>query len=90
MVKQQFQQITQQLLVMFTLLAQLSFINYLVLQAKFVIRVQKQQLGQLVQVVMLAHLVQALPLIKGVSVVIYVEQVQWTLVKLEHQHKEII
>ena len=38
----------------------------------------------------LAHLVQALPLIKGVSVVIYVEQVQWTLVKLEHQHKEII
>jgi hypothetical protein len=90
MVKQQFQQITQQLLVMFTLLAQLSFINYLVLQAKFVIRVQKQQLGQLVQVVMLARLVQALPLIKGVSVVIYVEQVQWTLVKLEHQHKEII
>ena len=90
MVKQQFQQITQQLLVMFTLLAQLSFINYLVLQAKFVIRVHKQQLGQLVQVVMLAHLVQALPLIKGVSMVIYVKQVQWTLVKLEHQHKEII
>jgi len=85
MVKQQFQQITRQLLVMFTLLAQLSFINYLVLQAKFVIRVQKQQLGQLVQVDMLAHLVQALPLIKSVNVAIYVNQVQWTLVKLEHQ-----
>jgi hypothetical protein len=37
MVKQQFQQIILQLLVMSTLLAQLSFINYLALLAKFVI-----------------------------------------------------
>jgi hypothetical protein len=90
MARQQFQQIIHLLLVMFTLLEQLSFINYLALLVKFVIQVQQQQHGQIVQVDMLAHLVQAQTLIKGVNVVTNVVQAQWTLDKLVHQLTEII
>jgi len=90
MARQQFQQIIHLLLVMFILLAQLSFINYLALLVKFVIQVQQQQHGQIVQVDMLAHLVRAQTLTKGVNVVTNVVQAQWTLDKLVHQLTEII
>lgn len=90
MARQQFQQIIHLLLVMFILQAQLSFINYLVLLVKFVIQVQQQQHGQTVQVDMLAHLVRAQTLTKGVNVVTNAVQAQWTLDKLVHQLTEII